>query len=88
MLSVQVRFIRLVAWIGRHSVLLGRERMYHACFKSGTGESVLGSEMVIAGTLDNDDDVLNVVLLLSMANLRDGCPEVTGLMLESLWLDE
>ena len=37
---------------------------------------------------DDDDHVLNVVLLLSLTNQRDGCPEVTGLMLERLRLDE
>ena len=77
MLGVQVSFIRFVAWIGRHAVLLGRERMHNACFKSGSGESTLGSKMVIPGTLDDDDDVPTVVLLLSLANQRDGCPEVT-----------
>jgi hypothetical protein len=88
MLSVQIGFVGLVTGISRHAILLGRERMHDARFKPGAGERTLGSEMVVSSSLQHDDGVLNIVLLLSLMNLRDGCLEVARLMLERLWLNE
>ena len=88
MLGVQIRFVCLIAWIGWHSILLGREWVHDASFESRTRKRSFGSEVIVSGSLDNNDGVLNVVLLLSHANALDGCPEVTRLMLERLWLNE
>ena len=44
--------------------------------------------MVITSSLHHDDGVPDVVLLLSLANLRNGRLEMARLMLERLWLNE
>lgn len=88
MLSIEIGFIGLIAGIGRHAILLGREGMHDACFKSCFGESPFGSQMIVSSSFHNDDRVLNVVLLLRFANPRHGQLEEDGLMLKCLAFDE
>ena len=72
MLSKQIGLVGFVARIGWHPILFGGERMHDACFQASTGESPLGRQMVISGSFHDDDGVLNVVLLLGLANQLHG----------------
>ena len=62
--------------------------MNDACFESSLGKSPLGSQVVVSGSFHDDDHVLNVVLLLSFANLLHGQLEEGRLMLQGLRFDE
>ena len=88
MLGVQIGSIRLDARVGRRPILLGRERMNHARFKSGFGKSPFGSQMVVSRSFHDDDHVLDVVFLLSFSNLGYGQLEEGRIMLQRLLFDE
>src|SRR5687767_458547 len=88
MLRVQVSFISLVAWIGWHSVLLCRKRMDNTCFKSGVRERAFWTEMVVPCSFDDDNQILNLVLLLSLFNEGDCRLEMTSLVLKRSWRDK
>ena len=62
--------------------------MNDACFKAGFGKRPFGSQVVVARPFHDDDRVLNVVLLLSFPNLRDGQLEVDRSVLYRLRFDE
>jgi len=81
MLGIQIGSIRLDARVGRRPILLGRERMNDTCFKSSFGESPFGRQMIVPGSFQDHDRILNVVLLLSFANLLHRQPEEGRLML-------
>ena len=87
-LSVEIGSICFDARIGRHAILLGCERVQDACLKSSIGKSPLGSQVVISGAFYNDDGVLDLVLLLSCANLGRGQLEASRSMLQCLTLDQ
>ncbi len=71
-LSVEIRFVGLVARIGRHPILLRGERMDDTRFESSAGKRSLGRQVVVSRPLNDDDRVLNVVLLLGLANPLHG----------------
>jgi hypothetical protein len=68
-LRIQVRFVSLVAGIGGHPILLRRERMNHTRLESRAGEGPLGRQVVVSRSFHHDDGVLNVMLLLGLADL-------------------
>ena len=82
-LSVQIRFVGLVARIGRHPILLGGEGMDDTRFESGAGKRSLGRQVVVSRPLNDDDRVLNVVLLLGLANLLHGQLEANPSVLQT-----
>src|SRR6516162_10616293 len=87
-LRIQIVFIGLVAGVGRHAILLGSERMDHARFESGPGESPLGRQVVVSGSLHHDDGVPDVVLLLSLSNHLHRHLDEDALVLDGLGLDQ
>ena len=87
-LGIQVRFVSLVARIGRHPILLRHEGMNHPCLESRAGEGPLGRQVVVSRSFHDDDGVLNVILLLSFANLFDRQLKESCLMLHGLGFDE
>jgi hypothetical protein len=87
-LGIEIGSIGFDAGVGGHAILFGGEGMHDACFKSGFGESPFGSQMVVTGSFHDDDHVLNVILFLSFADLRNGQLEEGRLMLQRLTLDE
>ena len=88
MLGIQIGSIRLDARVGRRPILLGREGMNDACFKSGFGKSPFGSQMIVSSPFHDDDHVLNVMSLLSFSNLGHSQLEEGRIMLERLMFDE
>lgn len=88
MLSIKIGFVGLIARVCGHAVLLGRERMYDAHFKTCFGECSFGNKMVIPGSFDNHDHVFDVVLLLDLTNLRHSHLEECRLMSQRLWRDK
>ena len=62
--------------------------MHDTGLESGTGEGTLGRQVVVACAFHDDDGVLNVVLLLGLANLLYRQLKESRLMLKRLRLDE
>ena len=62
------------------------ERLF--CLESGAGEGPLGRQVVVSRSFHHDDGVLNVVLLLGLADLLDGQLKERCLMLHGLGFDE
>jgi hypothetical protein len=87
-LRIQVRFISLVSRISWHPILLGRKRMNHASLKSRLGECTFHRQVVVTRSFHDDHRVLNVMLMLDLANLIHGQLETGCLMLERLRVDE
>lgn len=87
-LSKQVRFVGLIAWISRHPILLGGKGIHDAGFKAGAGKGSLRWQVIVPRPLDDDYEVLNVVLLLDLVNLFDGQFEPRSYVLQNLGFDE
>jgi hypothetical protein len=87
-LSKYVGFVRLIARISRHPILLGREEMNDAGFKTGPGKGSLRGQIIVSSPLDDDDEILNVVLLLDLVNLFHGQFEAGSYVLQNLGFDE
>ena len=87
-LSEQVGVVGFVCGIGGKAKLLGGKRVDDAGFEAGLGESTLGSEVVVSGAFDGDDEVLDAVLFLGVSNQESGGVEMSGLVFEGAWLDE
>ena len=68
MLSMQVRFIGLVAGVGRHAILFRCERIDDTCFKPSAGESPFRRQVIVSSPFHDHDHVLDAVLLLGLAN--------------------
>lgn len=49
---------------------------------------MLGREMLVPSSFNDDNRVLDVMLLLSLANKYEASLEMPRLMLKRLWLDE
>ena len=69
-LGIQIGLVGLEAGIGGHPVLFRRERMNDARFESGPGESPFGRQMVIPGSLHNDNRILYVVPRIVVPGLK------------------
>ena len=88
MLSVEIGSVGLIAGIGRHAVLLGREGMNDPGIESSLGKNPLGGKMVVPRPFYNHDHVLNVVSLLRFTNLRHRQLEESRLVFQGLTFDE
>ena len=88
MLSKQIRLVGLVARISRHPILLGGKGMNDAGFKTGAGKGSLSRQVIVSSPLNDHDDVLNVVLLLGLADLLRGETKTRTAVLHRLWFDE
>nr|WP_236620991.1 hypothetical protein [Rhodopirellula sallentina] len=62
--------------------------MHHACLETGTGEGTFRCEVVVPGSFNDDNRVLDLMLLLSLANEYDGSLEMSRLMFKRLRFDE
>ena len=87
-LGIQVRFVGLVARIRWHAILFRRKRMDYPRIESSLGECTFHRQVVVARSFHDDNRVLNVMLLLGLANLLHGQLETGRLMLERLRFDE
>lgn len=87
-LRVQVRFVRFVAGISRHPVLLGREWVDNAGLKPRLGKGPLHRQVVVTSPFHDDDRVADIVLLLGLADQVHRRAEAAGPVRERLGLDE
>jgi hypothetical protein len=74
----EVGVVGLVVGVGGLAVLLGGEGVDQPRLEAGGAEGTLDGAVVLAGELDEDDEVAQVVLLLGAAEAIDGGLEVAA----------
>jgi len=74
----QVGVVGLVVRVGGLAVLLGREGMHQPRLEAGLAEGALHGAVVLAGALDEDDQVAQVMLLHGLTEAVDGGLEVAA----------
>ena len=88
MLREQIGLIGLVARVGGHSILLGREGTADPRFETGVGKDTLQQQVIVSGSFDGHNGLLDLVLLLGLSNVRDRRLKVGHTMLQRSGLDQ
>lgn len=80
--SSEVGVISFVVGIGGLTQLPRSKGVDQSCFKSGLAEGELNRSMVLSGAFQDDEEVVEVVLLLGLSNLREGILEIALIVVE------